>query len=78
MDKKLKAEKRMNSSRIVRRVKFYGFGKNDKYKSKPEVVCYWTKEGGCFVCWKPSPIQMKIKVLKYNIKYFFRRLRRWG
>lgn len=75
-DKELKNEKKLYrfTDRVIKRVQFYGYGKNNKYKSKPKAVCYWTKEGGCFVSYDASKIRMIFRRIRFNLNYYFRTL----
>ncbi len=69
MDKGLKEEKRKNrySDRVIKQVQSYGYGKNNKYKSKPEAVCYGLFNGGDFVSYKASKLLTKIRKIRYYI-----------
>jgi hypothetical protein len=69
VDKKLKIEKKMNKSFVVRRVESYGYG---KYGDKNNAVCYWTHEGGNFVSYEPNKLQMFYRTLKWKAYYYIR------
>lgn len=73
-DKKLKLEKKMfrYTERIIRRVDSYGYGKDNKYKSKPNSVCYGTKEGGNFVSYDKNKFQNFMTKLRWQLKYYIR------
>ena len=68
-DKKLRLEKRMNKSFVVKRVESYGYG---KYGEKNNAVCYWTERGGNFVSYKPNKLQMLYRTLKWKAYYYIR------
>lgn len=68
-DKKLRLEKKMNKSFVVRRVESYGYG---KYGNKNNAVCYWTEEGGNFVSYEPNRIQGFYRTLKWKLYFYVR------
>jgi len=71
VDKGLKIEKKMHrySYNKVKRVKSYGYGKNDKYRNKPKAVCYWTQEGGNFVVYERSKIEKILVRIRYKLRF---------
>ena len=69
VDKKLRLEKKMNKSFVVKRVESYGYG---KYGNKNNAVCYWTEQGGNFVSYEPNKLQMLYRTLKWKAYFYIR------
>jgi hypothetical protein len=69
-DKGLKQEKKMYkyTDRVIRRVKTYGYG---NYGDKPEAVCYWVKDKGCFVSFKKNKLRMFLTKVQWKLRYYF-------
>ena len=72
-DKELKKERRMNRYTFykIQRVDSYGYGPNDKYRNKPKAVCYWTKEGGCFVSYKVGKFGKLFRRIRWRFAYYY-------
>jgi len=76
-DKILKRERRMNPGNVVKRVKSHGYGKNDKYRDKPKVVCYsilYEDEHHSFVTYEKGKFRKFIANLTWYIRYQLRRV----
>ena len=71
-DKKLRLEKKMDRSRVIKRVPSHGYGINNKYKSKPGVVCYSVLNRGSFVSYTPNKFQKMYRTLKWKLYFYIR------